>query len=57
MGSPEDKVKRRFTRRSHIVKDLHSDKYRQRVVKDKKGRTVDLSKLSHRELVELMQDE
>jgi len=58
MGSPEDKAKhqKRIRIKSKIAKDLGSNKYRQRIVEDKKGREHDLRGLSHRELVELIQD-
>jgi len=58
MGSPEDKAKhqKRIRIKSKIAKDLGTNKYRQRIVEDKKGREHDLSKISHRELVELIQE-
>jgi len=58
MGSPEDKAKhqKRIRIKSKIAKDLGSNKYRQRIVEDKKGREHNLSKMSHRDLVELIQD-
>lgn len=66
MGSPEDKAKhsRRIKRkktervRSVIAKELiTSGKYKQRIVKDKRGRKIDLAKLTHYDLVQAIQDE
>lgn len=56
MGNPEQKAKKRQRIRSHIAKDLLTPKYRQRVVKDKRGRRHDLNTLSHRDLVKLIQE-
>lgn len=66
MGSPEDKAKhsRRLKRkkqervRSIVAKELiTSGKYKQRIVKDKRGRKIDLAKLTHYDLVQAIQDE
>lgn len=66
MGSPEEKAKhsRRIKRkktervRSVIAKELiTSGKYKQRIVKDKRGRKIDLAKLTHYDLVQAIQDE
>jgi 7,8-dihydro-6-hydroxymethylpterin-pyrophosphokinase len=54
MSSPEDKQKR-LRRRSALAKELEEKKYRQRKVKDKK-RVIDIKNLTHRELVELIQE-
>ena len=64
MSSPEEKLKhsKRLKRkqrekvRSNIAKDLRSSKYRMRIVEDKHGNRYDLRKLSHRELVEAIQE-
>lgn len=66
MGSPEEKAKhsRRIKRkkqervRSIVAKELiTSGKYKQRIVKDKRGRKIDLAKLTHYDLVQAIQDE
>lgn len=65
MGNPEDKKKhsRRISRkkkervRSVIAKELiTSGKFKQRIVKDKKGREHDLGKMSHYDLVRTLQE-
>lgn len=65
MSSPEDKAKhsrrirnkRKEKVRSNIAKDLlTSGKYKQRVIKDKRGKEHDLSKMTHRDLIEAIQD-
>ncbi len=55
MASPEEKSRKRLRIRSHIAKDLGSPKYRKRVVKDKK-KEIDVRKLSHADLVKLIQE-
>lgn len=66
MGSPEDRIKhsRRLKRkkkekvRSVIAKELiTSGKYKQKIVPGKKGRTYDLNKMSHYDLVQAIQEE
>jgi len=57
MGSPEDKEKKRRRIKSHIAKDLHSVKYRQRIKEDKKKKIKDVKDLTHAELVKLIQEE
>ncbi len=37
---------------SPIAKDLRTSKYKMRVIKDKRGKEYDLSKMTHKELVE-----
>lgn len=54
MSDPEEKQKR-LKRRSNYVKALEKKQYRQRKAEDKKK--VDLTKLGHREFVELIQEE
>ena len=57
MGSPEEKARRRTRmKRNKVVKDLHSPKYRQRVVEDKKNKPIDVTKLTHSQLVDLIQE-
>ena len=36
---------------------ITSGKYKQRIVKDKRGRKIDLAKLTHYDLVQAIQDE
>lgn len=43
--------------RSNIAKDLLTAKYKQRIVEDKHGVKHDLDKLSHAQLIKLIQDE
>jgi len=66
MGSPEDKQKhsRRLKRkkqervRSVIAKELiTSGKYKQRIIKDKRGRKINLATLTHYDLVQAIQEE
>ena len=66
MASPDEKAKhsRRLKRkkqervRSIVAKELiTSGKYKQRIVKDKRGRKIDLAKLTHYDLVQAIQDE
>lgn len=59
MSSPEEKKKHSRRRlRSKIAKEMiTSGKYKQRVVKDKKGNKVDLGKINFRDLVELIQED
>lgn len=61
MGSIEDKAKHRrrmqnkrkdFRLRSPIAKDLLTEKYRPRVVKDKRGKEHDLETMTHKDLVD-----
>jgi hypothetical protein len=65
MGSPEEKAKhskrlrkkRQEKVRSNIAKDLLvSGKYKQRIVKDKRGKKYDLRKMSHHDLVKAIQE-
>lgn len=68
MSSPEEKSRHRQRMKrkqkdkptrtqSRIAKDLLvSGEYKQRVVKDKRGRTHDLDKLDHKTLVDLIQE-
>lgn len=56
MGNPEQKAKKRQRIRSHIAKDLLTPKYRQRVVKDKRGRRHNLKTMDYKELVRLIQE-
>lgn len=58
MGSPEEKSKRRkrIKVRSSIAKSLREPKFRQRIVKDKKGRRHDLSKMTHKDFVDAIQE-
>jgi len=55
MSSPEEKQKR-IKRRSNYAKELEKKQYRKQVVEDKK-KAVDVQRLSHSELVELIQEE
>ena len=57
MSSPEDREKhrKRIKVRSNIAKSLEDRKFRQRKVEDKKKK-VDVQKLSHRDLVQLLQE-
>lgn len=66
MGSPEEKQKRskRLRRkkqervRSVIAKELiTSGKYKQRIVVDKRGKEHDLATMTHRDLVQAIQEE
>jgi len=66
MGSPEEKQKhsRRLKRKkqerfqSVIAKEmLTSGKYKPRIVKDRRGEKHDLKKLSHYDLVRLIQED
>ena len=65
MGTPEEKLKhsRRIRKkkvekvRSVIAKELIvSGKYKQRIVKDKRGKKHDLDKMTHMDLVEAIQE-
>ena len=65
MGTPEEKVKhsKRIRKkktekvRSVIAKELlTSGKYKQRIVKDKRGKKHDLNKMTHLDLVEAIQE-
>lgn len=50
--------KRRDKARSAMVKDLHlNKKYHQKVVEDKRGTKHNLDKLTHRGLVEAIQED
>lgn len=53
MGSPEEKHRKRRRIRSHIAKDLKLPKYRQKIKESKKR---DVRTMSHRDLVEAIQD-
>lgn len=56
MSTPEEKQRKRQRIRSHIAKDLVvNPRYRQRKVEDKKKK-IDVSKLSHAELVRLINE-
>lgn len=66
MSSTEDKVrhsrrikqKKKERVRSVIAKELiTSGKFNQRIVKDKHGKEHDLEKMTHRDLIEAMNDE
>lgn len=66
MSSPEQKMKKRkrlqnnkrhYKPRSPQAKDLATPKYHQRVIQDKRGKDVDLEKLSHADLVRAIQDD
>lgn len=66
MSSLEEKMKhqkrirqkRKAKTRSQIAKDLlTSGKYKQQVVKDKRGKEHDLKKMSHADLVRLIQED
>lgn len=66
MGSPEEKMvhskriknKKKERTRSIIAKELIvSGKYKQRIVKDKRGKKIDLSKLSHADLVKAINED
>lgn len=50
------KQKRQQRRRSHVAKDLRTPKYGQRRVEGKKHIHVDVKDLTHRELVELINE-
>lgn len=51
------KTKRKARTRSAIAKDLlNSGKYHQRIVKDKRGKYHDMSKMSFRDLVTAIQE-
>lgn len=55
-STPEEKQRKRQRIRSHIAKDLVvNPRYRQRKVEDKKKK-IDVSKLSHAELVRLINE-
>lgn len=55
MSTPEEKARKRMRIKSHVTKDLHTKKYRQRVKEDKKKR-IDVTKLSHADLIKLIQE-
>jgi hypothetical protein len=57
MSTPEEKQRKRMRIRSHIAKDLLTPKYGQRVVEDKRKKARDVTKLTHAELVALIQEE
>lgn len=66
MSSPEDKVRhsRRIRRkkvervRSVIAKELIvSGKFKQRIVKDKRGNKHDLDKMTHKDLIDAIQED
>ena len=55
-STPEEKQRKRQRIRSHIAKDLVvNPRYRQRKVEDKKKK-IDVSKISHAELVRLINE-
>lgn len=57
MGTPEEKARRRMRIRSHVAKDLGTTKFRQRVKEsERKKKPKDVTKLSHAEFVQLIQD-
>jgi hypothetical protein len=56
-STPDEKYKKRRRIQSNIAKDLHSPKYHQRIVKDKRGKLHDLDKMTHMDLVEAIQEE
>ena len=55
MSSPEDRAKRRARRHNHVARDLRTPKYKQRVEEDK-VKKVDVQKLTHSELVKLINE-
>lgn len=55
MSDPEEKQKR-LKRRSNYAKSLEKKQYRQKKIEDKKKK-IDLSTLTHQELIELIQEE
>lgn len=57
MGNPEDKQKKRLRIQSHIAKDLRTPKYKQRVVQDKRGNKHDLDKMTHKDLIDAIQNQ
>lgn len=66
MGSPEEKAlhskrirnKKKERVRSVIAKELiTSGKFKQRIVKDKRGKKYDLKTMSHKDLVDAIQEE
>lgn len=57
MASPEEKARKRQRIKSHITKDLHSAKYRQRVKEDKKKKVcTDVKNLTHADLVRIINE-
>lgn len=56
MGSPEEREKHRMRIRSKVTKDLNTVKYRQRIKESKKKKPVDVTKLTHADLVNLIQE-
>lgn len=64
MSSPEERMKHknRLKRkakekvRSGIAKDLRTRKYKMRVIEDKRGREYDLNKMTHKDLVDAIQE-
>lgn len=66
MGSPEEKAlhskrirnKKKERTRSVIAKELiTSGKFKQRIVKDKRGKKHDLKIMTHKDLVDAIQEE
>lgn len=56
MASPEDRMKHRSRRRNRVAKDLNLPKFRQQIKEDKKKK-LDLTKMSHSDLVEFINKE
>lgn len=56
MSSQEDRARRRKRFHNRVAKDLRTPKYRQRVEEDKK-KHVDVTKLSHADLVKMINED